>query len=82
MDHRVGGASAPETHPAWGRVGVLILVLAAVVAPVVFLTTLERFAGGSEGTLLGDRVALWKAAWLLIVDHPWKGVGIGNGPMH
>jgi O-antigen ligase len=30
--------------------------------------------------VLGGREALWQAAWLLIRDHLWRGVGIGNAP--
>jgi putative inorganic carbon (HCO3(-)) transporter len=65
------------TRP-WGKRGLLILALAAVSAPFIFSTTLERFAGRQVGTPLGGREALWQAAWLLIRDHLWRGVGIGN----
>jgi putative inorganic carbon (HCO3(-)) transporter len=67
------------TRP-WGKLGLLILVLAAITAPFIFLTVLERFAVEPGDTLLGGREALWQAVWPLILDHIWRGVGIGNSP--
>ena len=61
----------------WGKLGLLILVLAAASAPFIFSTVLERLVEGEGGTL-GGRLAIWQAAWLLIRDHFWGGVGIGN----
>jgi putative inorganic carbon (HCO3(-)) transporter len=67
------------TRP-WGKLGLLILALAAITAPFIFSTTLERFAVTQGDTLLGGREALWQAVWPLILDHIWRGVGIGNAP--
>lgn len=63
----------------WGKLGLLILVVAAVSAPLLFSTTLDRFVEQDFGTL-GGRLVIWQATWPLIRDHPWGGVGIGNAP--
>lgn len=63
---------------AWGGLGLLVLVLGVILAPLLFSTTLERFAIPRGDTLFGGREALWQATWNLILDHPWLGVGIGN----
>jgi O-antigen ligase len=60
--------------------GLLILGLGAVITPFIFTTTMERFAVTRGDTLLGGREALWQATWALIVNHPLRGVGIGNAP--
>ena len=65
----------------WGISGFLILAAGIVIAPFLFSTTLERFTVIRGDTLLGGREALWQAAWKLILDHPWRGVGIGNAPI-
>jgi O-antigen ligase len=67
------------TRP-WGKLGLLILVVALIAAPFLFLTLLERFAIERGDTLLGRREVIWWAAWRLIWDQPWSGVGIGNAP--
>jgi O-antigen ligase len=64
----------------WGRVGLLIIALGLVLVPFVFSTTFERFAIESGDTFLGGREALWQAASTLILEHPLRGVGIGNAP--
>lgn len=64
------------TRP-WGKLGLLILAVAAVGAPFIFSTTLNRFVEEAGG-ILGGRLAIWQATWLLIQDHFWFGVGIGN----
>jgi O-antigen ligase len=64
----------------WATAGLLMLIVAAVGAPSIFRTTLDRFAWGLGYGLLGGREALWKAAWVLIGQHPWRGVGVGNAP--
>jgi O-antigen ligase len=63
----------------WGVRGLLVLGLAVLFVPMAFTTTLERFAAMEGDTFFGPREVLWQAAWNLIVDHPWQGVGIGNG---
>ncbi|HOG47927.1 MAG TPA: O-antigen ligase family protein [Anaerolineae bacterium] len=68
-----------QTRP-WGAFGLLMLAVAAISAPLLFSTTLERFTALRGDTLLGGREALWKAAWWLIRDHPMLGVGLGNVP--
>jgi putative inorganic carbon (hco3(-)) transporter len=64
----------------WGMIALLILVLAVIVAPFIFITTLQRFAVTPGDTLLGGRETLWQAGWMLITKNPWLGVGIGNSP--
>jgi putative inorganic carbon (hco3(-)) transporter len=64
----------------WGMIALLILVLAVIVAPFIFITTIQRFAVTPGDTLLGGRETLWQAGWLLIGKNPWLGVGIGNSP--
>jgi O-antigen ligase len=62
----------------WGIAGLLILALTALSGTAIFRTTIDRFLGKTGETPLGGREALWQGAWLLIRDHPWGGVGIGN----
>lgn len=62
----------------WGVAGLLILALAALGGSAALTTTINRFTSRAGTTLLGGREALWQSAWLLIRDHPWGGVGIGN----
>lgn len=61
----------------WGKFGFLILLVAILILPALFTTTLERFTS-ANGTLLGGREALWLAAWSVIQNHPLRGVGIGG----
>jgi O-antigen ligase len=58
----------------------LILVVAVVSAPFAFSTILARLEVERGDTRLGGREALWRAAWLLIRDHIWWGVVMGNAP--
>ena len=64
----------------WGKLGLVILLVAVLVAPFVFTTLAARFAVERGDTLLGRREDLWLAAWRMILDHPWTGVGIFNAP--
>ncbi|MFN8486157.1 MAG: O-antigen ligase family protein [Caldilineaceae bacterium] len=66
------------TRP-WALWGVAIGVVGLVCAPFIFNTVLDRFTNDTED-LYGDRDVLWQASLLLLNDHPWTGVGIGNGP--
>jgi putative inorganic carbon (HCO3(-)) transporter len=68
-----------DTRP-WGIVGLILLAMAAISAPFILSTTIERFIGNTGDTMLGGREAIWQAASLLILDHPLTGVGIGNSP--
>ncbi|MEM5774461.1 MAG: O-antigen ligase family protein [Anaerolineaceae bacterium] len=65
----------------WGMVTLLVVLIGMVAAPVLFLTTFDRFqaAGYSGDTTLGGRESLWQTAWLVVRDHPLLGVGLGNG---
>lgn len=63
----------------WGLVGVLIVIAGLAAAPFM-LETLSRRFQDSELSGVGGRTELWQASILLIRDHPWTGVGIGNGP--
>ena len=62
----------------WGIAGLLILALTALGGTAIFTITIDRFTGKTGETPLGGREALWQGAWLLIRDHTWGGVGIGN----
>ena len=64
----------------WGLIGLTILVLGIVIAPILFTTTFQRFAIERGDTLLGGREQLWQGVLMLIQDRPWLGVGIGNSP--
>jgi putative inorganic carbon (HCO3(-)) transporter len=63
---------------AWGALGLLIIGLAIIVAPIIFSTTIGRFLGSPGESILGGRETIWPAGWQLIKDHLLTGVGIGN----
>ena len=63
----------------WGIIGVALLAGLLLVAPFVLETLLNRVET-QEGGELGGRDLLWQASFWLIGDHPWTGMGIGNGP--
>jgi O-antigen ligase len=65
------------TRP-WGKLGLLLLVLAILVAPLLFSTLVDRFEERSAESL-GGRLDLWRYAFLVIRDHLWGGVGLGYG---
>ncbi len=64
----------------WGLSGLVVVGLAAVVAPVIFATTIERFLVAPGDTVLGGREYIWPAAMNMINQHFFTGVGIGNSP--
>lgn len=64
------------TRP-WGTLGLLTLAVAVISTPFIFSTVAGRFYE-AEGGMLGGRMTIWQAAWQLIREHPWTGVGIGN----
>ena len=64
------------TRP-WGKVGLLILAVVVISTPFIFSTTARRFSEVESGPL-GGRLTIWQASWLVVRDHPWGGVGIGN----
>lgn len=66
------------TRP-WARVGVGILLVMLVAAPMMFNVILNRFEE-HEAVALGGREVLWQASTMLINDFAWTGVGAGNGP--
>jgi putative inorganic carbon (HCO3(-)) transporter len=63
---------------SWGILGLIIIGLAILIAPIFFSTTIERFLGGPGETILGGRETIWPVGWQLINSHPLLGVGIGN----
>jgi putative inorganic carbon (HCO3(-)) transporter len=65
---------------AYGAAGLVVLVIAALGASFIFSTLVERILVQRGDTMLGGREALWKAAWMVITDYPWRGIGIGNAP--
>jgi O-antigen ligase len=64
----------------WAKISLVIILVILLVAPTTFLTTFERFTENSNDNLamLGGRAALWQAAWQVILDHMFTGVGIGG----
>lgn len=64
----------------WGILGLLIVGVAVLVAPIIFSTTITRFLGQTGESALGGRENIWPAAWEMIKDHLVQGVGIGNAP--
>lgn len=65
---------------SWSIVCIILLFLTLIFYPSLFTTTVERFLLQARDSLslLGGREVLWKAAWEIIWDHPFDGVGIGN----
>jgi O-antigen ligase len=63
----------------WGIVGLSIVVVALIAAPMALLSVTSRFVT-PEDVALGGRPVIWRASLALISDHPLSGVGIGNGP--
>ena len=64
----------------WGILGLVLFLAAIAFAPSIFATLYARFAVERGDTLLGNREELWLAAWRMILDHPWLGVGVNNAP--
>jgi O-antigen ligase len=64
------------------KVGGLLLAALAGLAGLVYLG--QRLGPGKvvAGQSLGLRFDYWKAAWAMIRDHPWLGVGPGNFGRH
>jgi putative inorganic carbon (HCO3(-)) transporter len=66
-----------STRPL-GKLGLVLVGLAGLVAPFIFKTLIERFMVTFGDTALGGRESIWSAAWQLIRGHIMGGVGIGN----
>ena len=66
---------------AYGLFTIIIACLALITVPILFSTTIDRFLGVTGETALGGRESLWSAGWLLIKDHVFTGVGIGNSSL-
>jgi putative inorganic carbon (HCO3(-)) transporter len=64
----------------WAKMGSALVVGALIVAPILLIAIQNR-SSENTGNELGSRDILWTAAWRLIQDHPFTGVGIGNGPV-
>jgi O-antigen ligase len=62
----------------WARLGFASLALGILMLPYIFETTIDRFVELSGDSVLGEREVIWQAAWQMITEHPWTGVGIGN----
>ena len=62
----------------WGLAAVVIVLVSAALTPI-YLNLIEARFELAEGGALGGRGVLWKAALMLIRDHFWMGVGVGNG---
>lgn len=65
----------------WGVLSLFLLVLAVIIVPFLFTTTIERFLGTSGEMAFGGREFIWPAGWQIINDHLLTGVGIGNSPI-
>lgn len=61
----------------WTVFALCLTLVAALTAPFLFTTAIERFAS-KEGGELGGRTVLWESGLLLLNDHPF-GAGLGNG---
>jgi len=68
-----------QTTRPWALWGAAIGIVGLLITPFVFATVLDRFISATDD-FYGERDVLWKAGIWLIDDHPWTGVGIGNGP--
>ena len=66
-----------STRP-WAKLGLVLLVVAVVSMPILFSTLTARFTVEPGDTILGGREALWQAAFQLIRENLWGGVGIGG----
>lgn len=54
-----------------------LFVLAAVTLPTQ--SSLARLMASGEAELgAQSRLWIWKSAWQMILEHPWRGVGFGN----
>jgi putative inorganic carbon (hco3(-)) transporter len=66
-----------STRP-WAILGLVLLAVAVVSLPAMFVTLSARFRVEAGDTVLGGREAIWQAALQLIREHLWSGVGIGG----
>lgn len=64
----------------WAWLGGGLALAGALALPQVLTTLVTRFLQPEGGLLLNGREVLWPAAWRVILDHFWTGVGIGAGP--
>ncbi len=66
----------------WASIGIIVGLLAVLTAPFVFSDISARFTASDaeEGGSLGGRTVLWESSLALIQNHPWGGMGVGNGP--
>lgn len=64
----------------WAKIGSALVAGALIVAPFLLIAIQNR-SSEDTGNELGSRDILWTAAWRLIQDHPFTGVGLGNGPI-
>ncbi len=63
----------------WALVGVMLVACMLATVPFLFDTLVNRTVQ-QEGGAFGGRAVLWEGSMLLLQDHPWTGVGVGNGP--
>jgi O-antigen ligase len=65
----------------------LIVIFIAVLASVELrdylrisaaVADIEQIQHGDYGSPIGARVAMWKAAWLIFIEHPYIGIGSGS----
>lgn len=81
LRHESAHGQPRQGQAAWRRwwpLMVLVLAgLAWMVGQRLWVTWLDvsRLSAGDVSTPTGIRLQLWKAAWMIFVDHPWFGVG-------
>lgn len=63
-----------------GIFSLLIIGVSFIITPIIFSTTISRFLEAAVESSLGGREYIWPVAWLLIKEHPFMGIGIGNSP--
>lgn len=71
---------APRSTRPWGILGLCLLGGMALVAPFLLDVIAQRFEQGGR-VEMGDRGPIWVASLKMILDRPWTGAGIGNGPL-
>ncbi len=64
----------------WTVLSMVFIIIVLIAGTSLFTTTLERMtiSGLYGDTVLGGREGIWRAAWMMIQNHPLVGVGIGG----
>lgn len=70
---------APRETRRWGFLGLALIGMMALLAPFLLDVVMRRWEENDMGEL-GNRMPIWIASLRMILDYPWTGAGIGNGP--